>query len=35
LILLACAHERRPAELHDVRHSYATAGRNAKIDWLP
>ena len=19
--------------LHDVRHSYATAGRNAKIDW--
>jgi integrase len=20
-------------DLHDVRHSYATAGRNAKIDW--
>ena len=20
-------------ELHDVRHSYATAGRDAKIDW--
>ena len=33
LILLACAHERCHAELHDVRHGYATAGRNAKIDW--
>jgi integrase len=21
------------SDLHDVRHSYATAGRNAKIDW--
>jgi integrase len=20
-------------DLHDVRHSYATAGRDAKIDW--
>jgi hypothetical protein len=33
LILLACVREGRPAELHDVRPSYATAARRAKIDW--
>jgi integrase len=30
---LAKAADLPEIDLHDVRHSYATAGRNAKIDW--
>jgi len=30
---LAKAADLPAIDLHDVRHSYATAGRNAKIDW--